>query len=76
MKGKISTEEAAAILGVSVQRVAALCRAEAAQAGTGLRAQKSPFGGPWMVDPASVQEYKSRPETRGRKRKVNPVGEK
>ena len=72
MTGKISTEEAAQILGLTVQRVTALCRAEADQAGTGLRAEKSPFGGPWMVDPASVREYAARPETRGRKPKAKP----
>lgn len=72
MKDIISTEEAAQILDVSVQRVAALCRAETAQAGTGLRAKKSPFGGPWMVELASVREYAARPETRGRKPKAKP----
>lgn len=69
MTGKISTEEAAKILGVSVQRVAALCRAESDRAGTGIRGEKSPFGGPWLVDPGSVAEYKARPERRGRKPK-------
>lgn len=69
MTGKISTEEAAKILGVSAQRVRDLCRAEAEQAGTGIKGEKSPFGGPWMVDAQSVAEYQQRPETRGRKRK-------
>lgn len=63
----ISTEEAAKILGVGVQRVRDLCLAESKKAGTGIKGKK--FGVSWMVDTASVEKYRSRPERRGRKPK-------
>lgn len=66
MEKFITTEEAAQILGVTAQRVRDLARQHAA-GGQGIQGEK--LGRDWRVSLASVNEYKLRPETRGRKSK-------
>lgn len=64
MKKGIATAEAAKILGVSAQRVRDLARAG--------RIEGKKHGRDWLVGLASINEYKNRPETRGRKKKSGP----
>lgn len=61
MKKQITTAAAAQILGVTAQRVRDLAR-------TGIIAGEK-TGRDWQVDLASVEAYRARPETRGRKKR-------